>query len=285
MERVNMIILRNSSALCLDFMEACLSLPGSFGDGLRDHRRHDLRFGVRLLRTGGEFAAAVVLPVQAIFSGKFDGFFVAVPLLEVGRQERDTDVLRQFLSDVVEHLRVLVGAHREGRAEPVVSAGLCGLCRFAKALFKTNGTSRPAFPVSLVARHPVEEGQVVIRLVEVPDVPAVFVHPVDESLLHVLAEFVFLLRVDAGVVIEDRDVEPLCQIVEHIAGTGAAAAVEQEARALPGLLEFFQDAIGLQLIIHFHITGRTVSPPLRRSPGPLHAHGAARRPASSCRTS
>ena len=75
-------------------------------------------------------------------------------------------------------------------------------------------------------------------------------HALDELHLSLEPAVKFLLRIDIGVVPQQRHVEILCEIFQHRAGAGAAAAVQQHPRhSFAALLDY---TVQFLLIISVH---------------------------------
>ena len=89
-------------------------------------------FSVFSLSSGID-ATAVVLTVEVVFVGKFDGTFVAVFFLEVGWEMLDVVDFCQFFSDFVDLGCVFQRADGKGCGKIVIAALFCQFCCFFHA--------------------------------------------------------------------------------------------------------------------------------------------------------
>ena len=173
-----------------------------------------------------ELAAAVILPVEAVFLRQLQGAQIAVLLLEVGGQVPDAELLLQLLPDGVDALGVLMGADGEGGGEPVeaVLGGILGSAAHPQPV--ADGAASAPLRLILKARH---GGVELLRVVPVLH----HRHPQrmgggDEA-LQLLAPAVILGGGPCvGVVVEDGDVEILAQPLQHGAGARPTAGVQQQ---------------------------------------------------------
>ena len=145
------------------------------------------------------------------------------------------------LPDLVDPPSVLMGADGQGGGEPR-EAVLLGVLR------------GPAHPQPVADRAPAPALRLLLQTgdggIELLRVVAVFhdghaqrVGRRHETLQLLAAAVVFCSRPGVGVVVEHGDLEVLAQLLQHGAGTGAAAGVEQELR--PGGAERFQHFVHL----------------------------------------
>ena len=164
----------------------------------------------------------------------------------------DPEFRLQLLPDGVDALGVLVGADGQRGGKPV-KAVVPGVLR------------RPAHPQPVADRAPAApfrlglkagDGRVeLLRVVSVLHNGHTQRMGCRNELLQLLAAaVVFLRRPGVWVIVEHRDLEILAQLLQHGAGTGAAAGVQQKPRT--GGAQIFEHGIHLlgkiQLSCHFY---------------------------------
>ena len=164
----------------------------------------------------------------------------------------DTGISLQLLPDGIDALGVLVGADGQGGGEPVEAVFFRVLGRPAHPQPVTHGA--PIAALRLVFKA--GDGRIeLLRVVVVLDDRDPQRVRLRHELFQLLAPaVVFFCRPGVGVIIEHRDVEVLAQLLQHRAGAGPAAGVEQKAR--PCAVQIFEHQIHLlgkiELSCHFY---------------------------------
>ena len=157
----------------------------------------------------------------------------------------------ELLSEGVDAHRVFIPGERERRAEVVEAVLPRQLRRLLQTQAEADGTAFPALGLVLEAR---DRGVILSAppgLDEDPDRSSE-THLFDELPLGAQTPVKLRLRIEVGIVPQERHIEIPRQVLEHRAGAGAAAAVQQNAGPPP--LERADDPVQLFLIIPFHIS-------------------------------
>ena len=196
-----------------------------------------------------KFAAAVELPVKSVFFTEFYRAVFAVALLEVRRQPAHADGAAYLLADAVYEHRVLMARQCQCRAEIVELIVLGEARRFQQAQPEALGAALAALRLVLKPLYALVIVLALPRLCKHTDLVGKS-HALDELDLSLEAAVKFLLRVDIGVIPQQRHVEILREIFQHRAGAGAAAAVQQHSRhSFAALLDY---TVQFLLIISVH---------------------------------
>ena len=151
------------------------------------------------------------------------------------------ELLLQLLPDGIDALGVLVGADGEGRGEPVeaVLSGILGCTAHPQPI--ADRTATAALRLVFEAR---DSGVELLRVVPVfHHRHAQRVGGGDEAFQLFAPAVVFFGGPCVGVVVEHGDVEIPAQPLQHGAGTGAAAGMEQQPGA--GAAQSFQHFVHL----------------------------------------
>ena len=199
----------------------------------------------------GEHAPAVILPVQAVPGGQLGAALEAVFLFEIRRQPAHAILRGKRFSQFTQPNGVFVRADGQRGGEIIVSARRRGLCSAAQAQPVAFIAAAPALGDVLQPFHGRVKFRGRVRLRQ-------NIHRAGQRhLLHKAGKLpravgVFLRGVDVGIVVVRRDGKMGRKIFQHIAGTGRAAAVQQQAGRFA--LVFLQFTFQLQLIIHSHAT-------------------------------
>ena len=194
--------------------------------------------------------AAVFLPVEAVLFGQLDAALIALALFEVRRQPAHAVLLRQLRADGVEPLRVLVRRDGERRAEKVEPVRARLPRRLLQTQAEAHRAARAALRLALEAADGVDVALPVIIAREQ-------VHRLrrreltDELPLPVEAAVIFVPRLDVRVIIQHGHAKIPREVLEHVAATRAAAALQQQAR-LALRREGSEQRIELFLIVFFH---------------------------------
>ena len=138
---------------------------------------------------------------------------------------------------------------RQRRAEIVVLIVLGKTCRLQQAKPEALGAALAALRLVLKPLY----ARVIVcalpRLGQYADLVRQ-THTLDELHLSLEPAVEFLLGIDIGVIPQQRHVEILCEIFQHRAGAGAAAAVQQHPRhSFAALLDY---TVQFLLIISVH---------------------------------
>ena len=162
-------------------------------------------FSVFCLSSGID-ASAVVLAVEVVFVGEFNGTFVAVLFLEVGWKVLNVIDLCQFFSDFVDLDRVFQRADGKGGCEIVVVSLFCQFCGFFHTQAVAFETAFAAFGyVFKTFCHLEEFLWVVVTLYQFDRVFKF--HGVYKTGNFMDSFAIFFFRVDVWVVVEYCDVE------------------------------------------------------------------------------
>lgn len=173
-----------------------------------------------------EFAAAVVLAVEAELFGESEAVLEAVVPFEVGGEEAFGV---EGATDGVERGRVLVGADGEGGGEAVEAAGKHGAVGAAEAVAETALAAGAFLFFALVAFCGLFEPVGVVGLV---DEEGGF-EAVGEEADAVEAAGVFFAGGDVGVGEEEGDVvAEVAQGGDAVCGAGGAAGVEEDSHGV-----------------------------------------------------
>lgn len=167
------------------------------------------------------------MTVEVVFGREFYGTLVAALALEVAGKRLDAVDFALFLGDHVQHLLVLLGADGERGGKVVESQFLREPCRFAESQFKALAAALAAF---LLVFEPA------CNLVELLGVvlPLDKFHRIlclergDEPLDFGDAVGVFFGGGDIRVVVENRYLEELREVLNAVGTAGPAAGVHQE---------------------------------------------------------
>ena len=162
-------------------------------------------FSARSFSSGID-ASAVVLAVEVVFVGEFDGTFVAVLFLEVGWEVLDMVDLGQFFSDFVDLDRVFQRADGKGGGEIVVASLFCQSCGFFHPQAVAFEAAFAAFGYIFEAFGHLEEFLWIVVTLHQFDRMFKF-HGIYQSGNFVDSFLVFFFRVDVWVVVEYCDVE------------------------------------------------------------------------------
>ena len=181
-------------------------------------------------------AAAVILPVQIVFSGKLDGTLVAALLLEVAGQPLDSVDVALFLHHLVEHLCVFHGAdgERGGKVFAVQFTGKAG--RFGEAQFETLAAACAPFGFIFESTDGVVEFFRVVFAFDQRDRILCF-ELGDESLDFFDAVAIFFVRRNIWIIVEKRYLEVLGQVFNSVAAARRTAGVQQERRYFAGAFQ------------------------------------------------
>ena len=154
----------------------------------------------------GVDAATIILAVEVVFVGEFDGTFVSILFLKVGWEVLDMVDLRQFFSDFVDLGRIFQWADREGCCEIVIAAFFCQFCSFFHTQTVAFETAFTAFGYIFEAFCHLEEFLWIVVALHQFDRMFKF-HGIYQSGNFVDSFLVFFFRVDVWVVVEYCDVE------------------------------------------------------------------------------
>lgn len=195
-------------------------------------------------------ASAVVLPVQAVFSGKLSGTFVAVSLFEIAGKPVDMVFQRKFFSDFIQLLRVFqrTDGQRCGKVIAVPFSGRA--CRFGKPQAIAGKTSLPPFGELFHSSGTVIECfRKINALCKIDGVPGgKFLYKAD---LFLHTGMIFRCRINIRVIVKDCDFKIFRQIFQHIAAARGAAGVQKKRWNLLFAIQFLNEFIQFFLEISF----------------------------------
>ena len=194
----------------------------------------------------GKLAAAIELTVQPVLLGKLLGAVFAVALFEVRRQPDYAAGPADLLAEGVDALGVLVARDRERRTEIVKAVFFGQLRALQKPQAEAFGAASAALRLVLQSRG---AGKIVLVLPAFGQDADLLgqAHLLDQLDLGGKAARELLLRIEVGVVPEQRHVEIAREILQHRGRARAAAVVQQHARALPSAL--FDDPVQFSHIV------------------------------------
>ena len=206
-------------------------------------------FSVFSLSSGID-ATAVVLTVEVIFVGEFDGTFVAVLFFEVGWEMLDVVDFCQFFSDFVNLGCVFQRADGKGGGKIVIAALFCQFCCFFHAEAVAFEAAFAAFGYVFEAFCHLEEFLWVVVTFYQFDRVFKF-HGVYKTGNFMDSFAIFFFRVDVWVVIEYCDVEIFRQVFQYVTAAGCTAAVEKQAWDLVIFLRLIYKFFQFFLIVSF----------------------------------